>query len=326
MNINIYYGGRGLIEDPTLNVIEKIEKVLEELNVNVARYNLYETKNAIATLPQTLKEANGCILAVNVEWFGIGGFMQQFLDACWLYGDKERLKSVYMLPVVIATTYGEQEALTHLKTSWELIGGNVCGGIATYVKDALGFDLNEGYTKIIEAETENLYRYISQKRVVLPTSNSIKKSAIRESVHLTPEESDQLSKYVSDDDYVKTQKEDIEELTSMFKGMLETQANSDNKGFVPFFLNNFKPTGNYTADYQIEIEDEKKFLYIYIENKVIECRYEKHPADIIMRLSKDTLDDIVHGKLTFQHAFNSGEMKAKGNFNGIRMLDQLFKF
>ena len=72
MNINIYYGGRGLIEDPTLNVIEKIEKVLEELNVNVARYNLYETKNAIATLPQTLKEANGCILAVNVEWFGIG--------------------------------------------------------------------------------------------------------------------------------------------------------------------------------------------------------------------------------------------------------------
>ena len=37
MNINIYYGGRGLIEDPTLYVLEKIEKVLDELRVKVTR-------------------------------------------------------------------------------------------------------------------------------------------------------------------------------------------------------------------------------------------------------------------------------------------------
>ena len=50
MNINIYYGGRGLVDDPTILVINKIQEVLDELNVNVNRYNLYEMKNTITTL------------------------------------------------------------------------------------------------------------------------------------------------------------------------------------------------------------------------------------------------------------------------------------
>ena len=74
MNINIYYGGRGLIDDPTLFVINKMQEILEELRVNVTRYNLYELKNTITTLPQTLKDADGIILATTVEWYGIGGY------------------------------------------------------------------------------------------------------------------------------------------------------------------------------------------------------------------------------------------------------------
>lgn len=93
MKINIYYGGRGLMDDPTLYVIGKMQEVLEELHVTVERYNLYELKNSITTLPQTLKTADGIILASTVEWYGIGGYMQQFLDACWFYGDKEKSPS-----------------------------------------------------------------------------------------------------------------------------------------------------------------------------------------------------------------------------------------
>ena len=67
MNINIYYGGRGLVDDPTILVINKIQEVLDELNVNVNRYNLYEMKNTITTLSQTVTEADGIILATTVE-------------------------------------------------------------------------------------------------------------------------------------------------------------------------------------------------------------------------------------------------------------------
>ncbi len=48
--------------------------------------------------------------ATTVEWLGIGGYMQQFLDACWLYGDKEKISNTYMQPIVMSTTYGEREA------------------------------------------------------------------------------------------------------------------------------------------------------------------------------------------------------------------------
>ena len=84
--VNIYYGGRGLIEDPTIYVMDKITEVLNELNVVVRRYNLYEDKKGISVLPKTLKEADAVILAASVEWFSYGGLLQQFLDACWLYG------------------------------------------------------------------------------------------------------------------------------------------------------------------------------------------------------------------------------------------------
>ena len=72
MKINIYYGGRGLLDDPTLYVLNKMEEVLKELRVTVERINIYEHKNEIATLPQTMKDADGIILATTVEWLGIG--------------------------------------------------------------------------------------------------------------------------------------------------------------------------------------------------------------------------------------------------------------
>ena len=118
MKIAIYYGGRGLIDDPTLYVINKMQEVLEELHVTVERYHLYELKNTITTLPKTLKEVDGIILATTIEWFGIGGYMQQFLDACWLYGDKEKIASIYMCPVVMSTTYGEREGKLNLENAW----------------------------------------------------------------------------------------------------------------------------------------------------------------------------------------------------------------
>ena len=40
MKINIYYGGRGLLDDPTLYVISRIENVLKELRVMVEIFNI----------------------------------------------------------------------------------------------------------------------------------------------------------------------------------------------------------------------------------------------------------------------------------------------
>ena len=226
--INIYYGGRGVLEDPTIYVLNKMTEVLKELRVEVNRYNIFEDKNAIATLPATLKDADGVILATTVEWFGIGGYMQQFLDMCWLYADKEALQDKYMLPVVMATTYGERDAELSLVKAWETLGGIPITGLVAYVENLDEFEENKNYIQIIEKKTEALYRSVNQKTQSLPTSNlAVKTNLLKtRTIELTPQESEQLSKFVSDESYVKQQKEDIEELSAMFKKMLHDN-NSD---------------------------------------------------------------------------------------------------
>lgn len=123
MKINIYYGGRGVLDDPTLYVLDKMAAVLTELNAETARYNIYENRYRISTLPETLNDADGIILATTVEWLGIGGFMTEFLDACWLYGDRDRIRNIYMQPVVMSTTTGEREGMLTLENAWETLGG-----------------------------------------------------------------------------------------------------------------------------------------------------------------------------------------------------------
>ncbi|MBO5485682.1 MAG: SCP-2 sterol transfer family protein, partial [Eubacterium sp.] len=182
MKVNIYYGGRGLMDDPTLYVINKMQEVLEELNVKVERFMLNELKNSITTLPQTLKDADGIILATTVEWYGIGGYMQQFLDACWLYGDKEKISQMYMCPVVMSTTYGEREGKMNLAVAWEILGGKPCSGICGYMTNLAELENNDDYRLLIEKKAENVYRSIKQKVVNFPCSNQ----AVQQKVSLSP--------------------------------------------------------------------------------------------------------------------------------------------
>lgn len=328
MNINIYYGGRGIIEDPTLYVLKKIEEVLTELRVHVTKYNLYEEKHNITTLPQTLKDADGIILACSVEWMGIGGYMQQFLDSCWLYGDKEKISQIFMAPVIISTTYGEKEAFSHLVNSWELLGGMTCSGITAYVEDSIDFEHNKSYANFIERRAENVYRTISQKIKPLPSSSlAIKNNIIKDALTLTPQESEQLSKYVSDDIYVKQQKEDIEQLASFFKDKLNDAGETVEQEFVKSFTSAFTPQETFSASYLFIIEDKNKSLYVKVENDDLYCKYEKQTnSDVLAKLSHSTLTEIVQGRLSFQKAFMTGEMTAKGNFKTLRMLDLLFPF
>lgn len=330
MKVNIYYGGRGLLDDPTLYVLKKMEEVLLELRVTVERYNIYEHKNEIATLPQTFKDADGIILATTIEWFGIGGYMQQFLDACWLYGDKEKIGTLYMQPVVMSTTHGEREGRLTLANAWEILGGLPCSGLCGYVEDLISFEMNKDYTLIIEKKAEHLYRSISQKVKNLPSSNSaIKQSVLcTTQMELTPQESEQLSKYVSDDTYVKKQKEDIEELASMFKGMMQKTATGEDTLFVKNFEEKFVPQENFAADYMFSFEGNKKALHISVNNANLRVFYapEEKNVDVHGKMSVDAMHSIVDGRMTFQRAFMTGQMTAKGNFKTLNMLDQLFPF
>ena len=331
MKVCIYYGGRGLIDDPTLYVINRMQEVLQELHVVVERFNLHELKNSITTLPQTLKEADGIILATTVEWFGIGGYMQQFLDACWLYGDKEKIARIYMCPVVMSTTYGEREGKLSLSNAWEILGGLPCSGICGYIADTTVFEGNEDYYKIIEKKTENLYRTINQKMPSLPASNqAVKKMvSITPNIDLTPQETEQLSRYASDDSYVRRQKEDIQELTSLFRDMMGSSEPEEGgeEEYVKEFQSHFTPQPGFKAIYKIQIEGKRKPFVIEVNGSESKCYYGNVSfCDVEIQISKETMDDIIFARMTFQRAFMGGAMKMKGDFKVLRTLDQIYAF
>lgn len=329
MKVNIYYGGRGLIEDPTIYVMNKLAEVLKELRVEVNRYNLYEQKKEISMLPNTLKDADGVILAATVEWLGIGGLMQQFLDSCWLYGDKGKISDLYMFPVVMASTYGEKEAEFTIMKAWEMLGGIPCKGLCAYVEDHVEFETNPEYSLLIEKSAETLYRNISQKIKVFPSSvNVLKQQVLRNStIDLTPQESEQLSVYVSDDTYVKKQKEDIEELTQIFKEMLGEAEPGSTGEFIHNLKDNFKPLNGFRASYAILITDMNKTLVIEVDEENLKCYYgRKEDAEVTARTKREVMDNIVSGHKTFQQAFMSGELTAKGNFKTLRTFDTVFQF
>lgn len=328
MKVNIYYGGRGLIDDPTISVLNRMTDVLKELRVNVDKYNLFEMKNTITTLPQTLKDADAVILATTVEWFGIGGYMMQFLDACWLYADKAKIGRIYMFPVVMSRASGEKEAALSLSNAWELLGGKSCNGIAAYVDDPVEFEINPEFLDIFEKKAEEIYRTVSQKMKSLPSSNNaIKSNIVSETIKLTPQESEQLSKYAADDMYIKKQKEDIEELAGMFKDLLDEEDKGGIERYADLLKEKFVPQNDFKADYVIDINDKNKSLIININNQNIDCSFGQNDnAEIVCRLDNIVLEKIVQGNQTFQGAFMSGSMTARGNFKNIRMLDQCFKF
>ena len=343
-----------MLEDPTIYVINKMSEVLSELRVEVERYNIFEDKNAIATLPSTLKGVDGVILATTVEWFGIGGYMQQFLDMCWLYADKQELSHVYMLPVVMATTYGERDAELSLVKAWETLGGIPITGLVAYVENLDEFEKNESYRRIIEKKTETLYRTIHQKTESLPTSNLAVKTSILKTrtIELTPQESEQLSKFVSDETYVKQQKEDIEELSAMFKQMLWTGEEEENgpdvneeeaiedvrlsrdkvespasDRYISAFESHFHPETDFSASYAIIITDEDRILHVEAIGDKFKAFYAAtEEADVTLRTTTRSLDDIIQGKNTFQRGCMAGEISVKGKIKTLRMLDVIFPF
>ena len=343
------------MEDPTIYVLNKMTEVLKELRVEVNRYNIFEHKNAIATLPATLNEADGVILAASVEWFGIGGDMQQFLDMCWLYADKELMRNLYMLPVVMATTYGERDAELSLVRAWETLGGIPVNGVVAYVENPDEFEANEEYSRIIEKHAEALYRAVHQRTKSLPTSNlAVRANLLKtKTIDLTPQESEQLSKFVSDETYVKQQKEDIEELSAMFKKMLqedtvEDESKEEESGMeqnaelikekgkaidtagdriARALMQNYHPEDDFTASYAIIISDEDQILHVEVTPEHVKTFYAAtDEADVVLRTTSKMLQNIIENKTSFQKGFMAGEISAKGNFKTLRMLDTVFRF
>ena len=125
-----------------------------------------------------------------------------------------------------------------------------------------------------------------------------------------------------------SEKEDIQELTSMFRDMLDNSGTDNEQEYLEEFRKVFVPQPGFEARYVINIEEKKNPLWIAIGSGALECGYgETEKPDVEMQMNRAAMEDIVNGRMTFQRAFMSGIMKRmKGDFRILRTLDQMFPF
>ena len=97
--------------------------------------------------------------------------------------------------------------------------------------------------------------------------------------------------------------------------------------FVKELEAHFIGTEDFVANYLIIIDGVKKPLFIGVDRDNIDIHYGKEDQiDVVAKLDVNVMQEIVDGRMSFQRAFMTGEMTAKGNFKTLRMLDQLFPF
>ncbi len=211
---------------------------------------------------------------------------------CWLDTDKAAVSDVYMLPVVMSRTYGEREVALSLTNSWEIIGGRNSRSLTAYVDDTTAFEFNSTYTTMIEDYAEDIYRVISKKVTSLPSSSqSIKKSIMKDTVKLTPQESEQLSKYASDDAFVETQKRDIETLSSMYKELLNVEENGGENYYINILKDHFNTDNKQKVKYTLINSDEDICINIDVNEKTSIRQNNKKNSGVFIKYIVDKIKE-----------------------------------
>ena len=85
---------------------------------------------------------------------------------------------------------------------------------------------------------------------------------------LTPQESEQLSEYVSNDSYVQKQKKDVELLSQKYRNILDTGRDESKQEFIKEIKDGFVRSGEpVEAVFSIEMTDTGRTLVIEIKDK-----------------------------------------------------------
>lgn len=113
----------------------------------------------------------------------------------------------------------------------------------------------------------------------------------------------------------------------MFKDMLGVKENDADVSYIDELKAHFVPQADVKAAYEFVIKEKGKSLIIEVNNEELNCFYgEIENPNIVAKFSQSVFEEILSGRMTFQRAFMSGEMSAKGDFKTLRMLDQIFVF
>ncbi len=114
----------------------------------------------------------------------------------------------------------------------------------------------------------------------------------------------------------------------MFRDLMGgSEAEGGEEEFIKEFKEHFAPQPGLKAVYRILIEGKRKPFIIEVDGPEHNIYYGNVDySDVEIQMNKETMEDIIFARMTFQRAFMGGAMKMKGDFRILRSLDQIFVF
>lgn len=341
--VTIVYGGEGYVDDPVLVALERISSVLLELGMSIHRIDLHKGSIPMEKAFEYINESKGVILAVNVEWFGIGYQMQKFLDDCFFRGDESYFRNKALMGVCFTRSAFEQEAYNHLLRSWEILGGLAATALMGVIKSAAELETNFDWLYGIDKKTESYFRCLKQDKGILPRSNKVAKISIEMPVSeedisilssIKSKEKESVKEVKSNgliedyDAFVEKQQKDILEISSIFKKKLSTKVTNKDQSLPRLLKDAYKFKGDIQTNIQFVIDDQlKENTVIELNNQYIRSYFgQLSDVDVVVSGSKDIFTRILTGKVTMQRAFMTGEVKAKGDFTILYKFEEYFNF
>lgn len=338
LKVIVIYGGDGYADDPTLVALDRIGNVLNELNTRIIRLDLYKEEYSIKSFINELSSSQAVVIATTVEWIGVGGYLQLFLDKCWKYGTKTAFDGIYLFGVIISKQGYERDAYNHLIKSWELLGGLQGSDICACIKKSIDLETNQTLLNAIDKKTEEFYRIAHQGRVILPTSIRENKIYIEVPVEKYinfPEGAVQREHEANEtlipnyETFIEKQQKDIEDIAGILKKKISHHTEHSKKT-VPQIFNEGFLGSNEPFECKIQWyvnENAGKNFVMDIKTKKINTSFGNvDDCTIVINLDEVVLHKIIEGKMTIQRAFLTGEIKAKGDFTVLYKLDALFNF
>lgn len=340
----IIYGGDGYADDPTLVAIDRISHVLTELQTNIIRLDLYKNEYDIKGFFSELEEAQAIVIATTVEWFGIGGHLQMFLDKCWKYGNKKLFEDVYLFGVVISKQNYERDTYNHLIKSWELLGGVEGTNLCASIKKSVELETNSIFLSAIDKKTEEFYRVVHQGRPSLPTSiksnkvyievpsqaiDDINRDSIYDDKAIKASEEVKEALIPNYEAFMEKQQQDIADIANLFKQKITNKEADPIKTIPEKFKGHYIGGAdelNCRLQWNINDRTTKNFIMDLKAGKINVYYGNINDFSTVLHLDEVILDKIIEGKMTIQRAFMTGEVKAKGDFTVLYKLDQLFKW
>ena len=340
-------GGSHLANDPSFVVAERVSNVLAELNMGITRIDLYKGDYHIDDFLAALEEASGVILATTVEWLGMGGLMQTFLDRAYMSRQFPLFEGTYLFNIAISRNRFEREAMNQMLMAWELLGGLEGINLCAAIESSADIETSKEMLQAIDKKAEDFYRIVHQQRVTLPSSihsNKIVLNVPREApaapmdfsmtkpmktVQVRDDVKDTRDSVINNyDEFIEKQQKDIDDIASLFKVKL-SETGGAVQSIPKIFQHRYKPDGSFgdcTVSWLVTDDPNQNFSMTFSGGQMTTSNGRHKDAEVFISLSMDTLKKITDNKLTIQKAFMTGEIKAKGSFALLYQMDALFAF